>query len=122
MGSADQSRDHPAVPFGAEAISTWRVGAPITYKGVWKGKPYLDKGMITEMVPRALLKTTYWSGLSGIEDKPENYLIVTYRLSEFDGKTTLTITVDNNPTQAAADHAAGNWTSVLQTLKGLLEK
>ncbi len=108
--------------FGTEATSEWKVGSPITYRGIWKGKPYVDKGTIMKLVPNRLLQTTYWSGLSGQEDRPENYLLVTYSLSENDGQTTLTVTVDNNPTEEAADHAAGNWASVLQTLKGLLEK
>jgi len=37
--------------------------------------------------------------MSGIDDKPENYVTVTYELSDKDGKTTLTVTQENIPTR-----------------------
>lgn len=108
--------------FGTEAASDWKVGSPITYKGVWQGKAYEDKGTILEIVPNRVLKSTYWSGMSGLEDKPENYSTVTYELSESRGRTTVTVSQDNNPTRESADHSQANWTVVLKGLKDLLEK
>ncbi len=108
--------------FGTEAASDWKAGSSITYKGVWEGKPYEDKGRVVEVVPNRLLRTTYWSAASGRADRPENYNNVTYRLSEADGQTTVTVEQDNNPTQEAADHATANWATVLQSLKAVLEK
>jgi uncharacterized protein YndB with AHSA1/START domain len=108
--------------FGTEVVSDWKVGSSIIYKGVWEGKPYEDKGTIKELIPNRLLSTTYWSSISSGEDKPENYLLVKYELSESNGETTVTISVDNNPTQEEADHVAANWAYVLQALKDLLEK
>ena len=35
--------------FGTETCSTWNVGSPITFRGVWEGKDYEDKGTILEM-------------------------------------------------------------------------
>jgi uncharacterized protein YndB with AHSA1/START domain len=32
--------------FGTETVSDWKVGSPITFSGVWEGKPYIDKGTI----------------------------------------------------------------------------
>ena len=108
--------------FGTEATSDWKVGSSISYKGVWQDKPYEDKGTILELVPNQLLKSTYWSGMSGPEDKPENYNTIAYSLSERDGKTTLTVTQDNNPTKESAKHSERNWGIVLKGLKDLLEK
>jgi uncharacterized protein YndB with AHSA1/START domain len=108
--------------FGTDVVSEWKVGSPIVYKGVWQGKPYEEKGTILEMAPGRLLKSTYWSGMSGLEDKPENYNTITYALSEKDGATTLSIVQDNNRTQEAAAHSEGNWKMVLEGLKKLLEK
>ena len=108
--------------FGTEAISDWKVGSSLTYRGVWEGKPYEDKGTILELVRNKVLTATYWSSASGKEDKPENYLTVTYHLAQTKDGTTLTVTTDNNPTQEAADHVARNWSGVLQGLKALLEK
>jgi uncharacterized protein YndB with AHSA1/START domain len=108
--------------FGTEATSDWTVGSAITYKGVWQGKPYEDKGTILELVPNQLLKSTYWSSMSGREDKSENYNTVTYSLSEEDRKTILTVTQDNNPTKESAAHSESNWKIVLQGLKEIVEK
>ena len=108
--------------FGTEMKADWKVGGTITYSGIWEGKPYVDRGTVLEIVPNRMLKSSYWSAFSGKEDTPENRLIVTYELSESGGKTTLSITTDNNPTQEGADHSAGNWNTVLQKLKELVEQ
>ncbi|HVO39380.1 MAG TPA: SRPBCC family protein [Spirochaetia bacterium] len=108
--------------FGTDMKADWRVGGAITYTGVWEGKPYEDRGTILELVPKKLLKSSYWSAFSGKEDTPENRLIVIYELTESGGETALSITTGNNPTQDGADHSAGNWTTVLQKLKEILEK
>lgn len=108
--------------YGTEAISDWKEGSSIIYKGVWQRKSYEDKGVIKKIEPKKLLVTTYWSALSGLPDSPENYSTVTYALDERDGETTLTITTDNIDTKESADHTEDNWKSVLGTLKNLLEK
>src|SRR5260370_13943859 len=64
--------------FGTEAISDWKVGSPIIYKGVWQGKSYEDKGIILKLVPEKVFESTYWSSMAGIPDIPENYKKVTY--------------------------------------------
>jgi len=108
--------------FGTEASSDWKVGSSITYKGVWEGKPYEDKGRILELVLNKLLRSTYLSSFSGLADKPENYNTVTYALSNAGGGTELIVTQDNIQTKEAADHSEGNWALVLQAMKKLLEK
>lgn len=109
--------------FGAEVVSDWQKGGSLVYKGMWEGKPFEDKGTILEIEPQKLLKATYYSALSGLEDKPENYNVITYELSpEGNGQTKLTITQDNNSSQEAADKATGNWSMVLAAIKELLER
>ncbi len=110
------------VMFGSDVVSDWKVGSPLVYKGIWEGKPFEDKGEILAIEPNKLLETTYYSALGGLEDKPENYNTVTYKLDEADGKTTLSVTQENNPSQEAADHSAKNWEMVLGTIKKLIEK
>ena len=107
--------------FGTEMTADWRVGGALTYRGQWQGRSYEDQGEVRIFRPEKLLQTTYFSALSGREDKPENYSIVTYELSEADGSTTLTVTQDNNPSRESADHSAKNWAVVLDGLKKLLE-
>jgi uncharacterized protein YndB with AHSA1/START domain len=108
--------------YGTETHSDWKKGSPITYKGVWQGKPYEDKGVIVDIVPGKRLVSTYWSSMSGLPDTPEHYNMVTYELTPAGTFTTLAVTQDNNATKESADHSASNWATVLQALKALLEK
>jgi uncharacterized protein YndB with AHSA1/START domain len=108
--------------FGTELTADWRVGGSLTYKGQWQGKSYEDKGTVLAFVPGRLLKTTYFSSMSGLEDKPENYHTVTYELSEQGDKTKLAVTQENIRTRESAEHSAKNWGMVLEGLKKILEK
>ncbi len=108
--------------FGTDAVSDWKAGSPIIFKGEWKGKHYEDKGTILKVVPNQLFKYTYWSSMSGIEDKPENYVDITYELSEANDHTTLSIIQQNIPDEKTKAHAEENWKKVLAHLKQLLEK
>jgi len=108
--------------FGTTAISDWKAGSPLIFRGEWEGKNYEDKGTILETVPERLFRYTYWSSMSGIEDKPENYVTITYRLSEKNNRTELTITQENIPDEKTKEHSVQNWNKVLNDLKQLLEK
>lgn len=108
--------------FGTKAISDWKEGSDLTYKGVWEGKEYEDKGKIVKLEPGKILSTTYWSAFSGLPDTPENYQTVVYELAPQGGATQLTITQGNIPTEQARDHSAQNWNTVLDSMKKLLEK
>ncbi|HMH31664.1 MAG TPA: SRPBCC family protein [Puia sp.] len=107
--------------FGTNTISEWRAGSPIVFEGVWNGKSYRDKGTIIDIQPFKLLKYNYWSSMSGIEDKPENYANITYEISEEGDETILTITQDNIPDEKMRAHSEENWKKVLANLKDLLE-
>jgi uncharacterized protein YndB with AHSA1/START domain len=108
--------------FGVEAESNWKEGSTIIYKGEWQGKTFEDKGIILKIEPGKMLVTNYWSGFSGLPNKPENYQKVTYELSEAAHKTTLAITQENIPTEKSRDDSEKNWDMVLDNLKQLLEK
>jgi uncharacterized protein YndB with AHSA1/START domain len=108
--------------FGTETVTDWKVGSPIIWKGEYQGKAYVDKGEILRIVPRKLLETTYLSSMSGLPDQPEYYKKVTYELTEESEQTKLTLTQDNNPTEADRRQAEQNWKMVLAGLKKLVEK
>jgi uncharacterized protein YndB with AHSA1/START domain len=108
---------------GTEMSTDWKEGSPIFWRGEWKGRSYEDKGTVLAVQPEELLSYTHWSPMGGSEDKPENYHTVTYELAGDDGKTTLTLTQDNNPSQEEADQMAeNNWGPVLNGLKETVEK
>ena len=108
--------------FGTDTVSDWKAGSPIFFRGEWQGKKYEDKGTILNIVPNRLFKYSYWSSMSGIEDKPENYANVTYDLAGNNNSTTLTITQDNVANEKSKEHSEQNWSKVLADLKKLLEK
>jgi len=106
--------------FGTNLKSDWKVGSRITFSGEWEGHKYEDGGTILEIDPPKLLKYTYWSSMSGTEDKPENYNNITSELSENEGVTTLTITQEGVKNQQAIEHSEQNWQSVFDGLKKIL--
>ena len=107
--------------WGSEVVSTWKQGSPLVYRGVWEGKPFEDKGTILEIDPPRLLRTNYFSPLSGKPDVPENYAEVTYALSAQAGGTKLTVTQSNIPNEAGKTQSEGNWGTVLDAVKKLIE-
>jgi uncharacterized protein YndB with AHSA1/START domain len=104
--------------FGTEAQSDWKEGSPITYRGEWKGQQYQDKGTILQIKPNQLLQHTYWSSMAGIEDEPENYITVTYKLSGNDKQTTLTVSQDKC---VDAEESKQMWHDILGNLKKTVE-
>lgn len=107
--------------FGTTVTTDWKKGSSINYTGEWEGKKYEDKGEILEIEENKIIKTTYWSGMSGTEDIPENYQIVTYILEEQNSKTKLTITQENCKTEEQKTHSEENWKMVLGKIKEILE-
>ena len=107
--------------FGTELESDWQVGGPITFSGEWEGHKYKDGGIILEINQPKLLKYTYWSSMSGTEDKPENYNNITYELNETDGITTLVMTQDGVKSREAAEHSEQNWKGIFDSLKKIIE-
>jgi uncharacterized protein YndB with AHSA1/START domain len=112
--------------FGSNVSTDWQVGSPISFKGSWKGKPYEDKGSIQTFDRERRLAFTHWSPLSGVEDKPENYHIVSFDLRPADGGTEVVLTQtnlnDGEPlTPENRQEYSKNWTAVLEGLKKAAE-
>lgn len=107
---------------GTHATSDWKEGSPITYEGEYNGKKYHDKGTIRKFEPGKVFQSTYWSSMGGKEDKPENYNLVTYELSEKDGNTIVKLIQDNVSSEKEKAHATNNWKEVLQKLKEVVEE
>jgi len=81
--------------FGCEAISDWKPGSELLWRGAYEGKEMVFvKGIVLEIKPVELLKYTVIDPNSSMPDIPENYLNVTYQLKEENGKTVFTVTQD----------------------------
>jgi uncharacterized protein YndB with AHSA1/START domain len=112
---------------GARVNTDWQVGSPITFTGEWEGKPFEDKGEILEFEPEQRLSYSHWSPLSGADDIPENYHVVTVQLSDADDRTEVTLTQSNLSGQVTESDRASrsdfeaNWSRVLTGLKQTAE-
>jgi uncharacterized protein YndB with AHSA1/START domain len=108
--------------FGTNAVSEWKEGSSLEFKGEWEGRSYADKGTILKMVPEKLFQYSYFSPLSGLEDAPENYANIIYELDEENGQTTLSVKQENLADEKIREQSEKNWNTVLNNLKELLEK
>ena len=98
-----------------------RVGSPIFFRGEYEGKKYEDKGTIIAFEPEKRLQYTHYSPMGGKPDKPENYHNVTYLLEPSGQTTKVALTQDGNADDDARDHAAKNWSMMLEQLKACVE-
>jgi uncharacterized protein YndB with AHSA1/START domain len=108
--------------FGATVTSEWIVGSPIVWMGVQQGRAYEDRGIILEFVPERILEYSHFSSLTGMADLPENYHIVTLRLSVDGARTQVSLSQDNNPTTQAREEAERQWSVILAGLKHVVER
>lgn len=107
--------------FGSDVVTDWKVGSPITYKGMWQGKPFEDRGQVLQVDPEHTLVVTHYSPLSGVPDTPENYHKVVYELTPQNGNTQVTIRQDNNASPEENQQSHETWQQVLANMKELLE-
>jgi uncharacterized protein YndB with AHSA1/START domain len=107
--------------FGAEVISDWQEGCPITFKGEWNGNKYEEKGIILQIQPNKVLQYTHWSNLEGLPDLPEHYRTWTFTLSEEGDGVQLFVSEDNIPTEKQKVRSDEFWTGVLSNIKEILE-
>jgi uncharacterized protein YndB with AHSA1/START domain len=113
---------------GATVKTDWEVGHPITFSGVWKDKPFEDKGEVLEFKPEKELTYSHWSPLSGADDTPENYHVVHVALDDASGGGTKVTLEQYNLTgkvtemdRKSRDEYENNWSSVLKGLKKVAE-
>jgi uncharacterized protein YndB with AHSA1/START domain len=116
--------------FGCETVSDWNLGSPLLWKGSWEGKDMVFvKGSIVGIEPgKFLAYTTIDPNNPAVADIPENYLTVTYSLSEKNGQTLLTVTqgdyskvAEGEKRYAEAYNGGEGWNPILVEIKKLTE-
>ena len=107
--------------FGVDTETDWTEGGPIVHRGEWKGKPYEDKGTILRFDAPRLLEHTHWSSMSGVPDSEDNYQTVSWALADKGGRTELTVSETNLPSEEAKSTSDASWPMVLDQLKKLVE-
>lgn len=108
--------------FGAEIITDWKVGSPITFKGEFNGNEYEEKGVLLNVEPNAQLQYSHWSNFDGLPDEPGNYRTWTFDINEEDGASQLSITEDNIPTEKQKNRSDEFWSETLLNIRRLVEK
>jgi uncharacterized protein YndB with AHSA1/START domain len=116
--------------FGCETRSDWKAGSPLLWTGNVDGHEMVFvKGTILEIEPeKKLVYTTIDPNNSAVPDIPENYLTVTYELTEENGGTLLNVSqgdysqVANGEKRYEDTVEGGGWQSILDAIKMLLEE
>lgn len=108
--------------FGAEVITSWQEGDPITFKGSFNGNQYEEKGILQAVIPNKRLQYTHWSHFDGLPDTLENYRLWTFDLVAMESSTQLTVSEDNIPTEKQCNRSNEFWAEVIATIKQLVEE
>lgn len=116
--------------FGCEPITDWKPGSPLLWKGTFNDVEMVAvKGEVLRFDPgRSLVYTVIDPNNPAIPDLPENYLTVTCKLTEKDGKTHLFVSQGDYSLVADGENRyrhtvdGGGWSPVLEQIKTLVEK
>ena len=109
--------------FGTETITDWKVGSEIIFQGEYQGQKYRDKGIVQDFILNRTITYSYWSGFTGLEDKPENYSLITYDLEKInDEKTKLTWTQKGFANEQGYKHSQSGTKELLIKIKEIVEK
>lgn len=109
--------------FGTEVITDWRIGSSLVFQGEYDGQQYKDKGNVIENKKNELLKYDYWSGFSGLEDKPENYSLVTYKIKNLnDNSVNFTWHQQGFSSEEGKCHTEEGLKAMLEKIKELAEE
>ncbi len=115
--------------FGCEALSDWKRGSKLIWKGQWEGKEMVFvTGKVVDFQPCKYLAYTVFDPNGIIADIPENYLTVTYTLIETNGTTHFAITQGDYHTVAEGErryqeayNKGEGWNPILQQIKKVVE-
>ncbi|WP_291634829.1 SRPBCC domain-containing protein [Clostridium sp.] len=109
--------------YGTQTITDWKIGSKIMFQGEFNGQKYCDMGVINENVLHELLSYSFWSSFSGLENRPENYSLITYNLESIDyNKTKFTWTQKGHPDEESCAHAETQIGELLKNIKEIAEK
>jgi len=115
--------------FGCETVSDWKPGSPLLWKGIYEDMDMIFvKGHIINIEPEKHLSYTTIDPNSSIDDVSENYLTVTYDLSEQNGQTILkvrqgdySLVAEGERRFKEASNDGEGWNPILTQIKNLVE-
>lgn len=116
--------------FGCEALSDYQPGSPLTWEGNFGGQHMVAvKGHVVDIRPGEYLAYTVIDpNNTAIADVPENYLTVTYKLTENNGTTTLDVSqgdfskvAEGEKRYKDAHNNGEGWKPILVQIKAIAE-
>jgi uncharacterized protein YndB with AHSA1/START domain len=107
--------------YGSDLQTTWEVGSDIKFRTEWDGKIFEQWGKVLEIRPTELIKYNLFAPRPNLEDKPENYFVMIYILTDEDGQTKLEIIQEDNRLNAVQEEPQGEESPILRSLKQLAE-
>lgn len=107
--------------YGSELVTNWELGSGIRFRTEWEGKVFEQWGKILEVRPTELLKYSLFAPRPDLEDKPENYFIMSYILTAENDQTKLEIIQEDNRPGAVQEEPQGEENPVLKMLKEIAE-
>lgn len=107
--------------FGSDLKTTWEIGTEIKFVTKWEDQIFEQWGKILEVRENELLKYSLFAPRPDLEDKPENYFVMSYVLSEENGSTKLEIIQEDNRPNAIQEEPQGEENPILKSLKDLAE-
>ena len=107
--------------YGSELVTTWEIGSDINFRTVWEDKIFEQWGKVLEVRPNEIVKYSLFAPRPDLEDKPENYFIMSYILTEVGGQTKLEIIQEDNRPNTVQEKLQDEENPVLKSLKEVAE-
>jgi uncharacterized protein YndB with AHSA1/START domain len=107
--------------YGSDLLTSWEIGSDIKFRTAWEDKVFEQWGKVLEFRKNEVLKYSLFAPRPDLEDKPENYFIMSYVLTQIDGQTKLEIIQEDNRPNAVQEEPQGEETPILQSLKDVAE-
>ena len=108
--------------FNCSVETDWKVGSSITWQGEYQGYKAFQKGEVLDYKLQELIKYSTFDPNSGLEDKEENYIHVTYELSKKGDHVELQITNETfDGSEERMEHINAGWEMVMMKIKEVTE-
>ena len=108
--------------YGSDLITDWKEGSSIRFKSEWEGQIFEQWGTVLEIEQNKKLKYNLFAPRPDLEDKPENYFEMEYKLTKKGETTLLEIIQEDNRPGAKQEKIQGEENPVLKNLKEIIEK
>lgn len=103
-----------------EILTDWKAGSAFVIRG-FHHVQFENRGTVLQLEPGKVFRYEYLSSMSNLEDEPENYTTISFRLDGKEDQTELTVEAENFPTFEIYKHLEFYWNGTLQIIKCKIE-